>query len=194
MKKILLLLIITPFLTFSQEVSVRTFPAYIGFMYTPDFPYAASNIGIDYHISDEKAIACNFKIRDIDLVDNSASVYDLLLAFKRYNQRNFFGTYGLRAHFWEQGGSLGFDDIEYIDKITRYSAGPEIGFGKRAYFSSYQRLFIEFGLSLAVGGAYVRDIDQEKDYDTGEVIKREEIKYTTLYFAPNIMFQIGCKF
>ena len=190
----MLLIIIIPFLTFSQEVSVRTLPIYVGFMYSPDFPYAASNIGLDYHINDEKAIACNFKIRSIDLVDNSASVYDLLLAFKRYNQRNFFGTYGIRTHFWKEEGSLQFDDIEYIDKINRYSIGPEIGFGKRAYFSSYHRFFIEFGLSFAVGSSYVTDLNQEKNYDTGEMIKEEEIKYTTLYFAPNIMFQIGGKF
>ena len=120
MKKILFLLSIIPFLTFSQEVSVRTFPVYVGFMYSPDFPYGASNIGLDYHINDAQAIACNFKIRSIDLVDNSADVYDLLLAFKKYNQRNFFGTYGVRTHLWKQGGSLEFDDIEYIKTFKNY--------------------------------------------------------------------------
>jgi len=194
MKKILFLVIMMPCLTFSQEFSVRTFPIYIGFLYSPDFPYGASNIGLDYHLNDEKAIACNFKIRSIDLVDNSASVYDFLVTFKKYNPRNFFGTYGIRTHLWKEGGSLGFDEIEYIDKLSRYSVGPEIGFGKRSYFSSYNRFFIEFGLSLAIGVSYVTDMNQQKNYNTGEMIKETERKYTALYSAPNIIFQIGYKF
>ena len=195
MKKILLLLLLNiPLLVSSQGISIRTMPVYLGFMYSPDFPYGASNIGVDFHLNEERSIAFNFKLRSIDLVDNGAIVGDLVVSLKKYNHRNFFGTYGMRSQFWMQDGSYSFDEIEYIDKIKRYSIGPEIGFGKRVYFSSYHRLFIDFGLSLGLGATYVIDVDQEKNYDTGNVILTNQTNFVTLFLAPNMMFQIGCKF
>ena len=69
MKKILLLLLLNiPLLVSSQGISIRTMPVYLGFMYSPDFPYGASNIGVDFHLNEERSIACNFKLRSIDLL------------------------------------------------------------------------------------------------------------------------------
>jgi len=197
MKKILLLLIIIPFLTFSQGISVRTFPVYVGFMYSPDFPYGASNIGLDYHINDEKAIACNFKIRSIDLVDNSASVYDFVAGIKNYSVKNYFISYNIRTRIWDENRFTMpsyDDDIVYHDETNKFSVGPDISFGKRMYFSSYHHFFLDLGVSLALGVSFIEDINLEKEESTGALIKDDTINSTELYISPNIMFQIGYKF
>lgn len=198
MKKLILLLCCTPFLSFSQNISIRTFPVYLGFYWSPDLPYIGSTIGVDYHIDEKKSISTNFTIKSIDLNDNSAVVYDWVIGKKNYSKKDFFLTQNIRICVWDENDAEYWDyDTIYINQTNRIAIGPEISFGKRIYFSSYKHFFLECSMSFAIGGYLENSINKIESIDEESyrlLIEEEKKKTTGLYLAPNLLIQIGYRF
>ena len=193
MKKCLFLILFFPLILSSQEISIRALPLYLGF-YGYDYPYLGSSLGIDYYINESECIGTNIGIKSIDLSDNTAVVYTIKSGLKKFTKKHYFIAYNIKLCIWDENNSEYWDnDTIYSYQDNRASIGPEISFGKRIYFSSYNRFFLEFDLSVG-GGGYIQTSTSKREIIKDNLITRIRENDVGLYLSPGFIIQIGYKF
>jgi len=208
MKRILLLFILIPILSFSHEYSFRILPIYL--MPTADVVILGSCLAIEKSISENQSVEINLNPTIIVGDESEAFNFNSSVGYKLFSEKKFFISSRMRlsavfsgVDYWEQTHeewSEEFNNYIITDgwrKETFLTIGPEFVIGKRFYYTKQQKGFFDLGFGVSYNKTIYSEIINTRivSYPNGQTdITKEYSHEDFLYFWPNFTFQFGYTF
>ena len=162
MIRIVFVILLFPYLLFSQEVSVKSMPYFSTIRGLDHENYITGFIlAADYSLTQDRVVDSYLELEieyaNMESSESSSNIkmYSLIGSYKLMSDYNFFASFRFRYSFASRGVSFGANayPLSYSDtynSLNYHCIGPELIVGKRMYFKKEGRLYFDLG----VGAAY----------------------------------------